>query len=51
MKIPLCRPSIDDSELSTINKSLRTPWLTHGPYNLEFEKNLKIKLNLIMPYQ
>lgn len=44
MKIPLCRPSIDDSELRTINKSLRTPWLTHGPYNLEFEKKFKNKV-------
>ena len=44
MKIPLCRPSIDDSELRTINKSLKTPWLTHGPYNLEFEKKFKNKV-------
>ena len=44
MKIPLCKPSIDNRELRTITKSLKTPWLTHGPYNLKFEKNFKDKI-------
>jgi|TARA_B110000971_G_scaffold137157_1_gene140222 perosamine synthetase len=38
MQVPLCKPSIDNNELKIITKSLKTPWLTHGPYNLKFEK-------------
>ena len=43
MKIPLCKPSIDKSELRQIIKSLKSPWLTHGPNNLEFEKRFRNK--------
>ena len=39
MKIPLCKPSIDNKELQLINKSLKSGWLTHGPDNLLFESN------------
>ncbi len=39
MKIPLCKPSIDNKELRLVNKSLKSGWLTHGPDNLIFESN------------
>ena len=48
MKIPLCRPSIDNKEIEIIKKSLKTPWLTHGPYNLKFEKSFSNKFKI--PY-
>ena len=44
MKIPLCKASIDKHEIKRIAKSLTSPWLTTGPYNLEFEKKFKNKL-------
>ena len=48
MQIPLCKPSIDNNELKIITKSLKTPWLTHGPYNLKFEKLFSDKFKI--PY-
>ena len=48
MQVPLCKPSIDNNELKTITKSLKTPWLTHGPYNLKFEKLFSDKFKI--PY-
>ena len=35
--IPLCRPSIGPEELNKIEEVLKSGWLTHGPYNEEFE--------------
>ena len=46
MQIPLCKPSIDNKELKIILNSLKTPWLTHGPYNLKFEKLFSTKFNI-----
>ena len=46
MRIPLCKPSIDNKELKTILNSLKTPWLTHGPYNLKFEKSFSNKFKI-----
>ena len=43
MKIPLCKPSIDEKELNLIKKSIKTGWLTHGPENVKFESNFKFK--------
>ena len=45
MKIPLCKPSISKSEINLVAKSLKSSWLTHGPYNLKFEQlfNKKFK--------
>ena len=45
MKIPLCKPSISKSEIDLVAKSLKSSWLTHGPYNLKFEQlfNKKFK--------
>ena len=48
MQIPLCKPSIDNNELKIITKSLKSPWLTHGPYNLKFEKLFSEKFKI--PY-
>lgn len=48
MQIPLCKPSIDNKELKIITNSLRTPWLTHGPYNLQFEELFSNKFKI--PY-
>ncbi len=48
MQIPLCKPSIDSNELKIITKSLKSPWLTHGPYNLKFEKLFSEKFKI--PY-
>lgn len=36
--IPLCRPSIGPEELNKIEEVLKSGWLTHGPYNEEFER-------------
>jgi len=48
MKIPLSKPSIDNNELKIISKSLKTSWLTHGPYNLKFERLFSNKFRI--PY-
>ncbi len=52
MKIPLCRPSIDNDEIKLIAKSLKSSWLTHGPFNHKFErlfnKKFKIKYSIAM---
>ena len=48
MRVPLCKPSIGKTELKIITESLRTPWLTHGPNNLIFEKLFSKKFNI--PY-
>ena len=45
MKIPLCRPSIDNNEIKLVANSLRSSWLTHGPYNHKFEKLFNKKFN------
>ncbi len=39
MNIPLCKPSIGQEEIKKIEEVLKSGWLTHGPYNEEFEKN------------
>ena len=39
MKIPLCKPSIDQKELSIVRNSISSGWLTHGSHNLKFEDN------------
>lgn len=36
--ISLCRPSIGPEELNKIDEVLKSGWLTHGPYNEQFEK-------------
>lgn len=36
-KIPLCRPSIGTEEINKIKNVLKSGWLTHGPFNEEFE--------------
>jgi perosamine synthetase len=46
MKIPLCRPSIDKEEIKLVQKSLKSSWLTHGPYNKKFEKLFNEKFNI-----
>ena len=45
MKIPLCKPSIDKNEINLVTKTLRSSWLTHGPYNVKFEELFNKKLN------
>ncbi len=45
MKIPLCRPSIDNNEIKLVSKSLKSNWLTHGPYNQKFEDLFNKKFN------
>jgi len=35
--IPLCVPDFDDREKAAIEDVLKSGWLTHGPYNKEFE--------------
>ena len=45
MKIPLCKPSIDEKELNLIKKSIKTGWLTHGPENVKFESNFNKLIN------
>ena len=52
MKIPLCKPSIDNDEIKLVAKSLKSSWLTHGPFNHKFEslfnKKFKIKYSIAM---
>lgn len=36
--IPLCRPAIGQDEFEKIKEVLESGWLTHGPYNEEFEE-------------
>ena len=38
MKIPLCKPSISSNEINLVAKTLKSNWLTHGPYNYKFEE-------------
>ncbi|MDO8669168.1 MAG: DegT/DnrJ/EryC1/StrS family aminotransferase [Candidatus Buchananbacteria bacterium] len=37
--IPLCRPSIGQDEFKKIQEVLISGWLTHGPFNEEFEES------------
>ena len=46
MKIPLCKPSIDNNEINLVAKTLKSNWLTHGPYNLKFEELFNKKFNI-----
>ena len=46
MKIPLCKPSINNNEINLVAKTLRSNWLTHGPYNHKFEKLFNKKFNI-----
>src|SRR6056300_1710928 len=52
MKIPLCKPSISNNEIKLVTKSLRSSWLTHGPFNSKFEqlfnKKFKVKYSIAM---
>ena len=52
MKIPLCKPSIDHNEIKLVTKTLRSNWLTHGPFNIKFEelfnKKFKTKYSIAM---
>tara|TARA_B100001057_G_scaffold498055_1_gene603940 strand:- start:1384 stop:2496 length:1113 start_codon:yes stop_codon:yes gene_type:complete len=45
MKIPLCKPSIDKNEINLVTKTLKSNWLTHGPYNKKFEELFNKKFN------
>ena len=45
MKIPLCKPSIDNNEIKLVSRSLKSSWLTHGPYNQKFEELFNKKFN------
>jgi perosamine synthetase len=45
MKIPLCKPSIDNNEIDLVSKTLKSSWLTHGPYNNKFEELFNKKFN------
>ena len=38
MKIPLSKPAIGLQELAKIKSVLKSGWLTHGPFNEEFEE-------------
>ncbi|PJE57911.1 MAG: DegT/DnrJ/EryC1/StrS family aminotransferase [Candidatus Portnoybacteria bacterium CG10_big_fil_rev_8_21_14_0_10_36_7] len=38
-KIPLCKPSINQKEFKKIKEVLKSSWLTHGPFNEEFEES------------
>ena len=38
MKIPFARPIISNTEISSVNKVLKSGILTHGPYSKKFEK-------------
>ncbi len=48
MHVPLCKPSIEKKDLRTILNCLKTSWLSHGPYNLKFEKLFSYKFKI--PY-
>ena len=45
MKIPLCKPSISSNEINLVAKTLKSNWLTHGPYNYKFEELFNKKFN------
>jgi perosamine synthetase len=36
--IPLCTPNIGEEELTLVKEVLKSGWLTHGPYNEQFEQ-------------
>ena len=38
-KIHFSKPDFRSRDYNVIFKSLKSGWLTHGPKNLEFEKN------------
>ena len=38
MKVPLCLPSINETEISAVVETLKSGWLAHGEYNNKFEK-------------
>ena len=46
MNIPLCKPSIENKEITLISKLLKSKWLTHGPYNKKFEELFAKKIGV-----
>src|SRR3989338_5740647 len=38
MKVPLCRPAIDEKELNLVREVLESGWLAHGPKVKQFEE-------------
>lgn len=37
MKVPLCKPYVDDAELAAVAEVLASGWYAHGPANQQFE--------------
>jgi len=52
MKIPLCKPYIDDKEINAVKSVLKSGWLTQGKKNKEFEDLFKsyIKTNYAVSF-
>ena len=46
MKVELSKPNIETKELTAINKSIKTGWLTHGNNNKKFENLFQKKFNI-----
>ena len=46
MKIPLCKPSISSNEINLVSRTLKSNWLTHGPYNYKFEELFNRNTNM-----
>jgi len=39
MNVPLCVPDITDDDVARVVEVLHSGWLTHGPFNKQFEKD------------
>ena len=46
MNIPLCIPEIDQDEIDSVLKVLKSGWLAHGEYNHKFEESFSEFINV-----
>ena len=46
MKVPFLKPSIEEEDIERMNASIRSGWLTYGPYTREFERKLAAFANM-----
>ena len=46
MRVPFLKPSIEEEDIERMNASIRSGWLTYGPYTREFERKLAAFANM-----
>ena len=46
MNVPLCRPSITNTDIDVVVDVLKSGWLAHGEYNKRFEELMAQKIGV-----